>query len=195
MAEAPNEVSSGYNSTRFAENNKKALEFIKEVTKKADKVQKGVLVEILSQNANVEYLLRHGLNGHTDRETFKKIIPVITYEDILPDIARIANGDKSQILCCQPISEFLTSSSTSAGERKLIPTMAEELESIGFFIIKKAAAGSTSQEAAASTSHTWPQDSAVDQVAPKVSRVSGAHINPSRRCGKPCQQSADFKVP
>ncbi|CAI9115054.1 OLC1v1015888C1 [Oldenlandia corymbosa var. corymbosa] len=128
MAEAPNEVTSGYNSTTFAENNKKALEFIKEVTKKADEVQKGVLAEILSQNANVEYLLRHGLNGHTDRETFKKIIPVITYEDILPDITRIANGDKSQILCCQPISEFLTSSGTSAGDRKLIPTMAEELE-------------------------------------------------------------------
>ncbi|KAL0399314.1 UNVERIFIED_CONTAM: Indole-3-acetic acid-amido synthetase GH3.6 [Sesamum radiatum] len=55
-------------------------------------------------------------------------MPVITYEDILPDINRIANGDKSPILCSEPISEFLTSSGTSAGERKVMPTIEEELE-------------------------------------------------------------------
>lgn len=91
-----------------AENNKKVLQFIEEVTTNADEIQKGVLAEILTQNAHVEYLQRHGLNGHTDRETFKKIMPAITYEDIQTDITRIANGDKSQILCSQPISEFLT---------------------------------------------------------------------------------------
>nr|GEW67390.1 indole-3-acetic acid-amido synthetase GH3.6-like [Tanacetum cinerariifolium] len=45
----------------------------------------------------------------TDRETFKKLVPVITYEDLQPDINRIANGDKSPILSSHPISEFLTS--------------------------------------------------------------------------------------
>lgn len=91
-----------------AENNKKVLQFIEEVTTNADEVQKRVLAEILSQNAHVEYLHRHDLNGHTDRDTFKKTMPVITYEDIQSDITRIANGDKSPILCSQPISEFLT---------------------------------------------------------------------------------------
>ncbi|KAK4439867.1 Indole-3-acetic acid-amido synthetase GH3.6 [Sesamum alatum] len=124
MPEAPKE--SGEYSV--AENNRKKLEFIEDVTKNADEVQKRVLAEILSRNAGVEYLKRHGLNGHTDRETFKKIMPVITYEDILPDINRIANGDKSPILCSEPISEFLTSSGTSAGERKVMPTIEEELE-------------------------------------------------------------------
>ncbi|KAB1215263.1 Indole-3-acetic acid-amido synthetase GH3.6 [Morella rubra] len=94
----------------------------------ADEVQQGVLSEILSRNAYVEYLLRHGLHGHTDRETFKKVMPVITYEDIQLDITRIANGDSSPILCSNPISEFLTSSGTSGGERKLMPTIEEELE-------------------------------------------------------------------
>lgn len=122
MPEAPKEAQ--YN---LLEKNKKALDFIEEVTKNADQVQKRVLSEILTRNANVEYLQRHGLNGATDRETFKKLIPVIKYEDIQTDITRIANGDKSPILCSHPISEFLTSSGTSGGERKLMPTIEEEL--------------------------------------------------------------------
>lgn len=84
------------------------MEFIEEVTEKADEIQTRVLAEILSRNSNVEYLKRHGLDGHTDREAFKKIVPVISYEDMQPDIKRIANGDSSPILCCEPISEFLT---------------------------------------------------------------------------------------
>ena len=92
----------------LAEKNKKTLQFIEDVTSNADEVQKRVLCEILSRNANVEYLQKHGLKGHNDRETFKKVMPVITYEDIQPEITRIANGDPSQILCSKPISEFLT---------------------------------------------------------------------------------------
>ncbi|CAK9157644.1 unnamed protein product [Ilex paraguariensis] len=110
------------------ERNKKVLQFIEDVTIKADEVQKKVLAEILSRNAHVEYLERHGLGGYTDREIFKKIMPVITYEDIQADINRIANGDKSPILSSLPISEFLTSSGTSGGERKLMPSIEEELE-------------------------------------------------------------------
>jgi len=85
-----------------------ALEFIEEMTKNTDSVQQRVLVEILAQNSETEYLKRFGLNGATDRETFKSKVPVITYEDLLPDIQRIAKGDTSPILCAHPISEFLT---------------------------------------------------------------------------------------
>ncbi|XP_004244168.1 indole-3-acetic acid-amido synthetase GH3.6 [Solanum lycopersicum] len=120
MPEAPK-------SDVVTEKNKQILDFIEEATTNVDEIQKQVLAEILRENAHVEYLQRHGLNGHVDRENFKKIMPVITYEDIQSDITRIANGDKSQILCSQPISEFLTSSGTSGGERKLMPTIEEEL--------------------------------------------------------------------
>ncbi|CAM8907877.1 unnamed protein product [Rhodiola kirilowii] len=106
----------------------KALAFIEDMTKNCDAVQERVLTEILSRNANTEYLQRFNLNGATDRATFKSKIPVIKYEDLLPDIQRIANGDRSPILSSHPISEFLTSSGTSAGERKLMPTIAEELD-------------------------------------------------------------------
>ncbi|CAL1406815.1 unnamed protein product [Linum trigynum] len=110
--------------------NKTALEFIEEVTSNADDVQNEVLAEILARNSGVEYLRRYGLNrsNNVDKASFKKLIPVVTYEDVKPDIDRIASGDTSPILCSQPISEFLTSSGMSAGERKLMPTIDEELD-------------------------------------------------------------------
>jgi auxin responsive GH3 family protein len=106
----------------------KALRFIEEMTRNADAVQEKVLSEILSRNAKTEYLQRFNLYGATDRETFKSKIPMIKYEDLQPEIQRIANGDRSAILSAHPISEFLTSSGTSAGERKLMPTIKEELD-------------------------------------------------------------------
>lgn len=87
--------------------NKRTLEFIEDITAKADEIQKHALAEILSSNANVEYLQRHGLNGRTDPETFKKLIPVVTYEDIKPEINRIANGDTSPILTSNTVTEIL----------------------------------------------------------------------------------------
>ncbi|KAL4354974.1 hypothetical protein GQ457_06G035520 [Hibiscus cannabinus] len=111
-----------------SDKNAKALQFIEEMTKNVNSVQQRVLREILSRNADTEYLKRFNLNGATDRETFKSRIPVVTYENLQPDIQRIANGDKSPIFSAHPISEFLTSSGTSAGERKLMPTIHEELD-------------------------------------------------------------------
>ncbi|KAF9618407.1 hypothetical protein IFM89_001130 [Coptis chinensis] len=111
-----------------SEKDAKALQFIQEMTKNADSVQEKVLAQILTQNAHTEFLGRYKLGGATDRDTFKSKIPMITYEDLQPDILRIANGDRSPILSSHPISEFLTSSGTSAGERKLMPTIHEELD-------------------------------------------------------------------
>ncbi|CAA2986111.1 Hypothetical predicted protein [Olea europaea subsp. europaea] len=110
------------------EKDAKALQFIEEMTQNADAVQQNVLAEILNQNAQTEYLKRFNLDGIMDRDTFKSVIPMITYEDLQPLIQRIANGDRSPILSAHPISEFLTSSGTSAGERKLMPTIKEELD-------------------------------------------------------------------
>lgn len=90
------------------EKDEKALRFIEEMTRNPDAVQEKVLDEILTRNADTEYLGRYKLGGATDRETFKSKIPVVTYEDLQPEIQRIANGDRSPILSSHPISEFLT---------------------------------------------------------------------------------------
>nr|CAB3474490.1 unnamed protein product [Digitaria exilis] len=109
---------------------REALEFIEHVTANAGQVQRRVLSEILAQNAPAEYLRRHGVSGTSDDavEAFRRLVPLVTYEGLQPDILRIANGDTSPILSGKPISEFLTSSGTSGGERKLMPTIADELD-------------------------------------------------------------------
>ncbi|KAH7434148.1 hypothetical protein KP509_06G002700 [Ceratopteris richardii] len=105
------------------------LEFIENVTRDAAILQKELLLAILRRNYATEYLAALGLDGSSDDyELFKRVAPPVTYEDIQPFIKRIANGDKSPILCSQPITRFFTSSGTSRGERKLIPTTEEELD-------------------------------------------------------------------
>ncbi|KAK9176680.1 hypothetical protein WN944_028699 [Citrus x changshan-huyou] len=113
---------------RVSEKDAKALQYIEEITRNAATFQETVLAEILSRNANSEYLQRYKLGGATDRETFKLKLPVITYEDIKPDIQRMADGDRSAVLLASPISEFLKSSGTSSGEQKLFPSTQEELD-------------------------------------------------------------------
>ncbi|KAG2638124.1 probable indole-3-acetic acid-amido synthetase GH3.8 [Panicum virgatum] len=103
------------------------LRFIEEMTSDVDAVQERVLAEILARNADTEYLTNCGLAGATDRATFRAKVPMATYEDLQPYIRRIADGDRSPILSGHPVSEFLTSSGTSAGERKLMPTIEDEL--------------------------------------------------------------------
>ncbi|KAG7544730.1 GH3 family [Arabidopsis suecica] len=115
-------------SPTTSEKDVKALKFIEEMTRNPDSVQEKVLGEILSRNSNTEYLKRFDINGAVDRKTFKSKVPVVTYEDLKPEIQRISNGDRSPILSSHPITEFLTSSGTSAGERKLMPTIEEDLD-------------------------------------------------------------------
>ncbi|CAA2999039.1 Hypothetical predicted protein [Olea europaea subsp. europaea] len=110
------------------EKDAKKLQFIEEMTRYADSVQERVLAEILNTNSHTEYIKNFNFDGAVDRETFKSKIPIVTYEDLQPLIQRIANGDRSPILSAHPVSEFLTSSGTSAGERKLMPTIKEELD-------------------------------------------------------------------
>ncbi|CAD6268862.1 unnamed protein product [Miscanthus lutarioriparius] len=113
----------------MAETDADKLRFIEEVTADVDAVQKRVLAEILGRNADAEYLTtRCRLGGATDRGTFRAKVPMVTYEDLQPYILRIAHGDRSPILSGSghPVSELLTSSGTSGGERKLIPIVEDE---------------------------------------------------------------------
>ncbi|CAM0146127.1 unnamed protein product [Urochloa decumbens] len=112
----------------------KQLRFIEEMTTDVDAVQERVLQEILSRNADAEYLAtKCGLAGATDRATFRAKVPMVEYEDLVPYIRRIADGDRSPILTGpeHPVTEFFTSSGTSGGERKLIPAVEDEFDRRG----------------------------------------------------------------
>ncbi|KAL0884726.1 hypothetical protein Bca101_008707 [Brassica carinata] len=79
-----------------------------------------VLDKILKANANTEYLSRF-LEGSSDKELFKKNVPVASYEDVKPYIDRVANGEPLDILSGEPITAFIKSSGTSSGNQKIFP--------------------------------------------------------------------------
>ncbi|XP_019083797.1 PREDICTED: indole-3-acetic acid-amido synthetase GH3.17-like [Camelina sativa] len=114
---------------RFDPTNTEAcLSLLEDVTTNVKQIQDSVLEAILSRNAQTEYL-RGFLNGQVDKQSFKKNLPVVTYEDIRPYIDRIANnGEPSNLICDRPISVLLTSSGTSGGVPKLIPLTTEDLK-------------------------------------------------------------------
>ncbi|ERN06321.1 hypothetical protein AMTR_s00016p00234260 [Amborella trichopoda] len=103
------------------------LKIIEDLTQSAGQVQRRVLDEILRRNSETEYL-KGFIQGDLGRETFKKKVPVVNYEDVKPYIERIANGEPSQIISGQPISELLTSSGTSGGHPKMMPSTIEDLD-------------------------------------------------------------------
>ncbi|KAL4191964.1 hypothetical protein AMTRI_Chr06g169950 [Amborella trichopoda] len=103
------------------------LKIIEDLTQGAGQVQRRVLDEILRRNSETEYL-KGFIQGDLGRETFKKKVPVVNYEDVKPYIERIANGEPSQIISGQPISELLTSSGTSGGHPKMMPSTIEDLD-------------------------------------------------------------------
>ncbi|WZZ83616.1 hypothetical protein YC2023_104188 [Brassica napus] len=59
------------------------LSILEELTSNAKQIQDDVLTKILKSNANTEYLSRF-LEGSSDKELFKKNVPVVSYEDVKP---------------------------------------------------------------------------------------------------------------
>jgi auxin responsive GH3 family protein len=87
--------------------NEAGMKLLEDLTTNAHQVQQQVLEKILTQNVHTEYLSSF-LNGHSNKKLFKEKVPVVNYEDIKPYIERIANGEPSEIISAQPITELLT---------------------------------------------------------------------------------------
>lgn len=98
-------------------------------------IQHEKLREILEVQGNVEYLQRHGLNGRTDAESFRKCLPVVTYADIQDDMMRLVNGEKTHIFTMDPITDFNLSSGTTAGKSKFIPSTPRAAELHAFISV------------------------------------------------------------
>ncbi|KAK8301597.1 hypothetical protein V6Z12_D04G032200 [Gossypium hirsutum] len=108
------------------------LKMIEELTTNAGQIQDEVLREILSRNAGTEYL-RGFLHGQTEKQLFKKNVPIVTYEHLKPYIDRIANGETSDILLAEPITGFFLSSGTSGGQPKMTPVTAQVTKNCELF--------------------------------------------------------------
>ncbi|CAN6284376.1 unnamed protein product [Urochloa humidicola] len=110
-----------------AAGNDDKLRIIEDLTSAADEEQSRVLSDILTRNSGTEYLSRLGLGDAPGRDAFRAKAPMSSYEDIRPYVSRIAGGDRSPVLSGDPVIEFLTSSGTSGGERKLMPAIADDM--------------------------------------------------------------------
>ncbi|KAL0891462.1 hypothetical protein Bca101_015445 [Brassica carinata] len=82
------------------------LAVLEKLTSSVKQIQDAVLEEILTCDANTEYL-RSFLHGSSDKELFKKNVPVGTYEDFKPYMERVANGESSEIISGKPITGFI----------------------------------------------------------------------------------------
>ncbi|KAL0693634.1 LOW QUALITY PROTEIN: hypothetical protein Bca4012_060814 [Brassica carinata] len=100
-------------------------------SKMKGQIQDDVLKEILTLNANTEYL-RGYLHGSSDKELFKKNVPVVSYDDVKPYIQRVANGEPSNVISGKPITRFLLSSGTSGGKQKIFPVNNKFFEDMAF---------------------------------------------------------------
>nr|CAB3491666.1 unnamed protein product [Digitaria exilis] len=111
-----------------------SLQLIEDLTTHAGAIQRRVLSEILAMNAGTDYLrgfLVSGAEGRNADElaaAFKEGVPVVEYEDVKPYIERIANGAPSSLISSKTITELLTSSGTSGGQPKLMPSTEDELD-------------------------------------------------------------------
>ncbi|KAK8559629.1 hypothetical protein V6N13_016370 [Hibiscus sabdariffa] len=105
------------------------LKLLEELTTDAQQIQDQLLGEILSQNAGTVYLNRF-LHGQTDKQLFKKNVPIVAYEDLRPYIDRIANGEASLDIL---LAETVAGSGTSGGQPKLIPFTAENTNKTAMF--------------------------------------------------------------
>ncbi|KAF5726615.1 auxin-responsive GH3 family protein [Tripterygium wilfordii] len=112
--------------------NEGGIKLLEDLTMNACQIQNQVLEEILSANADTEYL-KGFLEGKLDKESFKNNVPIVNYEEIKSYIERIANGEPSDIISAEPITELLTSSGTSGGRPKIMPSTAKDLDRKTFF--------------------------------------------------------------
>ncbi|KAF3596913.1 hypothetical protein DY000_02027816 [Brassica cretica] len=107
------------------------LAVLENLTSNVKQIQDEVLKEILTCDVNTEYL-RSFLHGSSDKDLFKKNVPIGTYEDFKPYIERVANGESSEIISGRPITGFAQTSGTSGGKQKLIPLNNKYVENARF---------------------------------------------------------------
>ncbi|CAH9118142.1 unnamed protein product [Cuscuta europaea] len=110
-------------------NYEEVIEQFEALTKDAGRVQEDTLRRILQENSGTEYLLKWGLSGKTDPESFKACIPIVFHNDLEPYIQRIADGDSSPILTTNPITTISLSSGTTQGKPKFVPFNEELMNS------------------------------------------------------------------
>lgn len=81
--------------------------------------QRDILRHLLATNGASDYGCKQGFEGIRCYEHFRDRVPLVTYEEIEPDVARIMRGER-HVLTCEPVTRLLPTSGTTRGS-KLVP--------------------------------------------------------------------------
>ena len=90
-------------------------------------VQQELLHQLISVAAKTEIGLAYDFSSIKNYEDFKERVPLVSYEDIAPQIARCRNGEQN-IFWPSSIKWFAKSSGTTNAKSKFIPVSNEALE-------------------------------------------------------------------
>lgn len=81
---------------------------------------------LIENLANTKYGRSHGINQNSSQREFSKQLPIVTYEDISPNIEKILDGDWNQFWTSKPLW-YAKSSGTTTTVSKFIPTTTQSL--------------------------------------------------------------------
>src|SRR5438105_3886704 len=94
-----------------------------------------LLDTIVMPNAQSEYGREHRFAAVTDPDAFRRLVPLVDYEQMRPAIERIARGEQGVLSAERPLALFRTSGSLAAP--KLVPVTAslvrDKLRAFGIF--------------------------------------------------------------
>lgn len=90
-------------------------------------VQQRVLRELIKKAENTAFGKAHGFSTIKHYRQFQEQVPVNSYEDLLPYITRLLEGEQ-KVLWPSTIKWFAKSSGTTSGKNKLIPVSSEGLK-------------------------------------------------------------------
>jgi hypothetical protein len=106
---------------------KKRIHQIELFVKYPHEVQQEVLQDLLRVSEQTQVGLKYGYGSINNYEVFKNRVPIVTYEDIAPQINRCRKGE-GNIFWPTPIKWFAKSSGTTDSKSKYIPVSVEALE-------------------------------------------------------------------
>src|SRR5206468_8391285 len=85
-----------------------------------DELQEDCLLNrVIRPNERCEYGRKHGFSAIRTIHDYQRSVPIVTYADIEPQIARIASGEPL-VLTAEPVRRFFETSG-STGAAKMIP--------------------------------------------------------------------------
>jgi hypothetical protein len=107
--------------------NKRRLEQIEQFKKYPVETQEKVFKGLLAKASETEWGRQYGYASINSVSEYQKRIPVQNYEEIIPYVERLRNGEKN-ILWPGEIKWFAKSSGTTSTKSKFIPVSRESLE-------------------------------------------------------------------